>query len=539
MKRNYKDDFDFIMRLYSAMVDSCGREVGDSRRELGWPDYDWVATFYTSSKANAYVASCIGGECVNCYNDNGQIHIVVNSHHMGPGRLKVEFRAELPRDIYPDGYQRNVIPEPLDIELIVGKGDLPSEMEVELLLPYIKGDAFTYADFTSEQIADLKRPATEAAERLDSFVRTASEAETTRVSNEKSRVNAESTRVSQEESRVGAEEIRVADETKRREAEAERAKAEEARKTAEAKRATEFASWETELDGKAEKSELSNIIGTPTEEKIEDIEPTLVTEALRKVPQVLTPEEQAQVKANLAISKMELFDDMWRVAVGVWGDIDHSHMEDGVNKPYYLNELWLTYEEAVKTHEISGIYSNALDYRFFSSKLRTHLPKKNGILTSSNNHANRMYYSCPNLEVVTTASVESLSESSDNSLYIPPLTIVFDSCSKLRKVIGRLMMYQATYTRISTPIINCPNLEDVKFYNMATGTGGGLNIGTLSKLNLASMQYLIASAFGGTAKATTITVHPSVYSKLTDETNTEWHKVLLDAAEKNITFATT
>lgn len=37
----------------------------------------------------------------------------------------------------------------------------------------------------------------------------------------------------------------------------------------------------------------------------------------------------------------------------------------------------------------------------------------------------------------------------------------------------------------------------------------------------------------------TITVHPSVYSKLTDESNTEWHKVLLDAAEKNITFATT
>ena len=202
MKRNYKDDFDFIMRLYSAMVDSSGKEVADSRRELGWPDYDWVATFYTSgytsSKANAYVASCIGGECVNCYNDNGQIHIVVNNHHMGTGRLIVEFRAELPRDIYPDGYQRNVIPEPLDIELIVGKVDLPSEMEVELLLPYIKGDAFTYADFTPEQIADLKRPATEAAERLDSFVRTASEAETIRAANEKSRVSAEDKRVSQE-----------------------------------------------------------------------------------------------------------------------------------------------------------------------------------------------------------------------------------------------------------------------------------------------------------------------------------------------------
>ena len=36
----------------------------------------------------------------------------------------------------------------------------------------------------------------------------------------------------------------------------------------------------------------------------------------------------------------------------------------------------------------------------------------------------------------------------------------------------------------------------------------------------------------------TITVHPDVYAKLTDETNTEWHALLALAAEKNITFAT-
>ena len=36
----------------------------------------------------------------------------------------------------------------------------------------------------------------------------------------------------------------------------------------------------------------------------------------------------------------------------------------------------------------------------------------------------------------------------------------------------------------------------------------------------------------------TITVHPDVYAKLTDETNTEWHKVLTDALDKQITFVT-
>ena len=37
----------------------------------------------------------------------------------------------------------------------------------------------------------------------------------------------------------------------------------------------------------------------------------------------------------------------------------------------------------------------------------------------------------------------------------------------------------------------------------------------------------------------TVTVHPTVYAKLTDTTNTQWHKVLTDALAKNITFATT
>ena len=36
-----------------------------------------------------------------------------------------------------------------------------------------------------------------------------------------------------------------------------------------------------------------------------------------------------------------------------------------------------------------------------------------------------------------------------------------------------------------------------------------------------------------------VSVHPDVYSKLTDEANTEWYQILLDAAEKNIQFATT
>lgn len=162
MKRiNYKSDFDFILHLYSCLVGNDGKEVEGSRKELGWPDYDFKALFYTSVKSNGYTASCVGGVATNCYNDNGKIHVVVDGHHIGPGQLRVDFSAELPREIYPDGQQRKVFTQPLGIELVTGCGECPSAAEAEVLLPYIKGDKgdkLTYADLTAEDKADLVAP---------------------------------------------------------------------------------------------------------------------------------------------------------------------------------------------------------------------------------------------------------------------------------------------------------------------------------------------------------------------------------------------
>ena len=210
-KINYKSDFDFILKL----KDGAGHD-------LGFPDYGWEATFWTSSKASPFKASCFGGVCKNCYDDEGQIHIVADNHNLGIGTLKVEFRAELPREIYPDDYQRNVMPEPLGIELIREKGELPSEIEAELLLPYIKGEPFTYEDFTAEEIKELQQPATQAAEELKEFQTEAEAkesereaAETKRISAEELRESAEAQRASAEASRESAEDTRVSHETTR------------------------------------------------------------------------------------------------------------------------------------------------------------------------------------------------------------------------------------------------------------------------------------------------------------------------------------
>ena len=53
-------------------------------------------------------------------------------------------------------------------------------------------------------------------------------------------------------------------------------------------------------------------------------------------------------------------------------------------------------------------------------------------------------------------------------------------------------------------------------------------------LSLESLQYLIANAANVTA--ITVTVHHDVFAKLSDESNTEWHKVYTDALARNISF---
>lgn len=68
-----------------------------------------------------------------------------------------------------------------------------------------KGDAFTYADFTPTQIADLQKPATDKIVELNALENTLVSSENTRISNENNRISAENSRVTAENARVAAE----------------------------------------------------------------------------------------------------------------------------------------------------------------------------------------------------------------------------------------------------------------------------------------------------------------------------------------------
>lgn len=89
--------------------------------------------------------------------------------------------------------------------------------------------------------------------------------------------------------------------------------------------------------------------------------------------------------------------------------------------------------------------------------------------------------------------------------------------------------------RLGNSFISCWALEEVRIM----GLTHDVEFDYSPNITLESFGYMINHSAVAANSSATIKVHPEVYAKLTDETNTEWHQILLDAAEKNIQFATT
>ena len=162
---NYKSDFPLFQAVYMREFNKETRRW--EKRDVGFPDYDFTLTYFTSTRNNSYVAHCKYDrngipQCVNCKKtDDGRLLVLFNNHGLQPGPLKVEIDMEIPNEIFQDGFQKEVIPGPVDVNL----WDRPTEgygpAEAEALLPYIKGEDgkdgkdFTFDDFTPEQLADI------------------------------------------------------------------------------------------------------------------------------------------------------------------------------------------------------------------------------------------------------------------------------------------------------------------------------------------------------------------------------------------------
>ena len=224
------------------------------------------------------------------------------------------------------------------------------------------------------------------------------------------------------------------------------------------------------------------------------------------------------------MAKKRLFIDLWNEACGKWGQYN---AETGF---FELNGLTdITYEEAVRIYSLcagwcrnvgSGSASAALSR---SLGIRTALPIYYGAGDVGLDLAG-FAHSNGSIEVINFVTNAS------NNL-TSALNYAFYGCSKLVRIEG--VIYIRNSANVSLAFHSCVKLESVKLHSLAKD----LDLSSCRVISLESVRYMVD--YSGATSPITIKVHADVYGKLTDETNTEWHQVLLDAAEKNITFATT
>ncbi len=454
---NYKSDFDFILRLKNAGGD-----------EAPFPDCDWEMRFYTDSRADAYMASYKDGIYNNCRPEGDGIRFVFDGHKLRAGKLKYELCVEIPNGIYFDGIQEVYTPRALDIELVPGAGDCGTTAEVEALLPYIKGDtgpagpqgpkgdkgdAFTYDDFTPQQIAALQKPATDAADNAN----TAAQNAATAASN----------------ANTAAENIQM------------------------------------ELDKKAD-AMPDDVLSEAPEAEIEAVDPNLITDALRKIEQVLTQEEQTQVLANLGHPDMRTFIDMWNNACGDYG---RYNSETGF---FELNGLVdIGYEEAmdIYIHSIQGLLNaSTRDQIFFRCKLRTVLPINDVARVQKN--WRQAFFASTRLEAVSF---------SPDPANMTNCVQMFCDCPKLKRIRPYLIMENCNGTQMFD---RCLALEEVKIQSLKNS----VSFADSPLLNLESIDYTVRNRPTHFTNQITIALHPYAYARVTDE-------IFTLAASKNITIA--
>lgn len=266
----------------------------------------------------------------------------------------------------------------------------------------------------------------------------------------------------------------------------------------------------------------SNIKGAPTDAVLEDIEPNIAINALRKTAQQLTEEEQAQVKTNLGISKTELFCDIFNQMAGSSG---YARLTDG-KFDCELNKVKLTYDEAIATYAAATTTPNffiqdtnkqAFSWSMYGVHIRTNI----------NPYAACTYMMCHGYG----ASCDTFCVNNNPSPYALLAGSSLPNCITL---MGKLLISQATAAGL---FVYVTDLENAMLHlDVATQPGGyTLNLRSCSKINKATAAYMVENA-KDSENPRTIAVHPDVFAKLTDEANTEWHKVFTDAQAKNISF---
>lgn len=237
----------------------------------------------------------------------------------------------------------------------------------------------------------------------------------------------------------------------------------------------------------------------------------------------VTEAEKVKLEENDAkfVEPPKLFIDQWNVACNTYGKYN------GVTGYFELNGLMdITYEEAVHiyneglralgtTYVFNGYYNGFMGRTCLPIRVQSVQPELRGVFNAAYN-----------LEVVSFSNTVAPIRHDE----------LFSRCEKLRIVNG-IISFERSSSKVSELVdINYNNklLQEVRY----SGLKSSITLQYSPKLSVESFKFLVENKSSKISDLLTVNVHPDVYSKLTDETNTEWFNLLTLAQEKNIQFVT-
>lgn len=157
--QNYKSDF--VLR--ESFVDITGKAVPLPT------DVDFTLRYWTVH-GREYVASRKEGVYLNCApEEGGTLLVFFKAHNLCEGELHHELHLALDNPAFEGGTQNVFYPADLHI-LLWDKSSSTDRLTSGLVADYTRGHAFTFDDFTAEQIEQLQQPAKEAADRYDAAI---------------------------------------------------------------------------------------------------------------------------------------------------------------------------------------------------------------------------------------------------------------------------------------------------------------------------------------------------------------------------------
>lgn len=150
---NYKDDFELEIRLTDLQSNA-----------YGIPPFDFEIRLLSGGRS--YSAGRKNGELYNIRHSmrgDEWLTVVADNHGLFPCKeIIAQLTLQIPNEDYPDGHQQIVRKYRTGVSLTIAESDIPTDAEIEILMPFIKGEKgdrgeiLDLAELTDEEVEELR-----------------------------------------------------------------------------------------------------------------------------------------------------------------------------------------------------------------------------------------------------------------------------------------------------------------------------------------------------------------------------------------------